>query len=169
MKENWILILTDIMQPDYESLIIRQFNAKFNQNSVFQSLQRSGKGTQNNTQVGRMALEGIKTMTIGGGNGDEGKKSRLNDNDLLTEEIILSKQWMLHYSPLRHKRKIVFKKGGSIGEGRNDWEYSWKFIKPGVFATFTKSNDPDVIFANAVKGSNGKWYLAGGAHTITQV
>ena len=97
------------------------------------------------------------------------QSSVLKDNAMLTEEIILSSKWMLHYSPLRHKRKINFKKNGKIGEGQNDWEHSWKFIKHGVFATYTKSGDPDVIFANAFIGTNNKWFLAGGAHTITQM
>ena len=117
---------------------------------------------------GRKSSEGARSENTE----DEGQKSNansLNDNDVLTKEIIVSSKWMLHYSPIRHKRSIQFKADGSIGEGRNDWEYQWRFIKPGVFATFTKSNNPDVIFANAIKGSNGKWFLAGGAHTITQV
>ena len=97
----------------------------------------------------------------------ESAKDKLNNDQLLTEEIIISNKWMLHYSPIRHKREIQFKAGGKIGKGQNDWEYNWLFIKPGVFATYTKSNDPDVIFTAHI-GYDNKWYLSGGAHTITQ-
>lgn len=91
-----------------------------------------------------------------------------SDNAMLSEQIITSSAWMLHYSPNRHKRKIQFKANGSIGKGRNDWEHSWKFIKTGEFATLTKSGDPDVIFT-AYWGDDNRWYLSGGAHTLVQI
>ncbi len=47
------------------------------------------------------------------------KTAGKNDNNLLTKEIIVGSKWWLHYSPLRHKRKIDFQADGSIGKGKS--------------------------------------------------
>lgn len=50
---------------------------------------------------------------------------------ILTEEILTSSSWTLHYSPIRHKREMRFHAKGVIGVGKNAWENSYRFIKPG--------------------------------------
>merc|ERR1719295_2011120 len=86
-------------------------------------------------------------------------KAPQGNDEIFTEEILLSSSWTLHYSPIRHKREMRFHAKGVIGVGKNEWENSWKFIKEGVFAVFTASGDPDVIF-KAIKADDGRWYLS---------